>query len=425
MVSLGVVNARVPGRRKRSVGLRDTSPHGSRAASAATAVVLDAPFWDHRPAEPPASSACTAFPSAEAMSSPGEHLDRFFIVAVTLMVALAVADLAGGRDANMSAVLVVGPVLAAAGSRPGRVAVASVLALVASLGFALRDGLPPTAFSIRVGAVIAGSLIAIWVAAQREEREKTLTTVRHIAEVAQSTILVSPPSAIGPFRFAASYHSASEGARIGGDFYEVVARGNGARLVVGDVRGKGLDAVRMAAVAIWAFREAAEHLDEVEEVAAVLDRRLARQLGPEDFVTAIIADIDNDGGVCFVNCGHHPPLRLRKGAPADVSATPTTPLGLGPVPVRDMTHLAPGERLLFYTDGLIEARRPDGRFVDVDTLLADLAARPLDEVLATLTARMDAVVGGRADDDVALLVVEYVGNGTDARATARRSSRTT
>lgn len=264
-------------------------------------------------------------PSAHAMTPPAERLDRFFLTAVTLMAALAVADLVGGREANMSAVLVVGPVLAAAGSRPGRVGVASALALTGSVAFAVHDGLAPTASSIRVAAVITGGLIAIWVAAQREERERALTAVRHVAEVAQSTILVAPPRAIGPLRFAAEYHSASEGARIGGDFYEVVPKEDGARLVVGDVRGKGLDAVRTAAVAIWAFREAAERLDDIEEVATVLDQSLARHLGAEDFVTAIMADIDGQGRVCFVNCGHHPPLRLGRGAPAVVDADAARP----------------------------------------------------------------------------------------------------
>lgn len=363
--------------------------------------------------------------SADAMTPAGERLDLFFLTAVALMAALALADVIGGREANMSAVLVVGPVLAAAGSRPGRVAVASGLALVGSLAFGVQDRLAPTAFSIRVAAVITGGLIAIWVAAQREERERALTTVRHVAEVAQSTILVSPPRAIGPLRFAAEYHSASEGARIGGDFYEVVARADGARLVVGDVRGKGLDAVRTAAVAIWAFREAAERLDDIEEVAAVLDQRLARHLGAEDFVTAIIADIDGHGGACFVNCGHHPPLRLGRGAPVAIDAPPTTPLGLAPVPRRSLMQLAPGERLLFYTDGLVEARERDGRFVDVDTLLAGLGPGPLDQVLATLTARMHAALGGHADDDLALLVVEYAGDGTDSAGRSARAARKT
>lgn len=78
---------------------------------------------------------------------------------------------------------------------------------------------------------------------------------------------------------------------------------------------------------------------------------------------------------------------------------------------------------MFYTDGLVEARRPDGRFLDVDTLLAGLGRRPLDEVLVTLTARLQAALGGHADDDLALLVVEYAGAGNDVAARRARTVR--
>ena len=85
-----------------------------------------------------------------------------------------------------------------------------------------------------------------------------LATAREIAEAAQRAVLPEPAERIGGLEIAARYEAAQEGAFIGGDLYAVQDTPHGVRLVVGDVRGKGMGAVAVVAVLIGAFREAAE-----------------------------------------------------------------------------------------------------------------------------------------------------------------------
>src|SRR5690349_16553995 len=161
--------------------------------------------------------------------------------------------------------------------------------------------------------------------------------------------------------FASRYMSASRAALIGGDLYEVVQLPDSVRTIVGDVKGKGLDAVRLAAIVLGCFRESAETFPSIQEVATVLDTRLSRRLSTEDFVTAIIADFRPDGRLTVVNCGHYPPLIVRNGGTVETLVVdPALPLGLHPTPMPTSTQLQVGDRVLFYTDGLIEVRAADG-----------------------------------------------------------------
>jgi hypothetical protein len=85
---------------------------------------------------------------------------------------------------------------------------------------------------------------------------------------------------------------------------------------------------------------------------------------------------------------------------------PSTPFGLEPKPVPLRLRLANTDRLLFYTDGLVEARDPDGRFIELDTLLAGLAREPLASVLDRILMRLRSRAG-EITDDLALLLIEY------------------
>jgi serine phosphatase RsbU (regulator of sigma subunit) len=84
------------------------------------------------------------------------------------------------------------------------------------------------------------------------------------------------------------------------------------------------------------------------------------------------------------------------------------PLGLGADPTPVSVQLEPGARLLLYTDGILEARKPTGEFVELDAVLRPLAdGTQLSEVLPRVLEGLRAVVGGSLGDDLALLVAEY------------------
>lgn len=233
-----------------------------------------------------------------------------------------------------------------------------------------------------------------------------LETVTRIAEAAQLAILTPAPAQVGRISLAARYTSAAEQALVGGDLYEVVPRAGAVRLLIADVRGKGLEAVRNATIALGEFRAAAADLDRLTDVAAQLDRRLRSYLGPEDFVTAMLAEVSDDGLLELISCGHPPAILLRSHEVQHLSPDPSPPLGLGAPATALTVQLHEGDRVLLYTDGLIEARRPDRTFVELGPLLTPLQHGALPEGLDGLLAALRRATGGPLGDDLALLVMQ-------------------
>ncbi|MER6463642.1 SpoIIE family protein phosphatase [Streptomyces sp. NPDC001228] len=261
--------------------------------------------------------------------------------------------------------------------------------------------------------------------------DRRLASAREVAEAAQRAVLPEPAERIGGFEIAARYEAAQEGTLVGGDLYAVQDTPYGVRLVVGDVRGKGMGAVAAVAVVLGAFREAAEQEAALEAVAwgsprfersrelgeagAALAREGVRRGGVdtfEGFTTAVLAELPHgEGTVRVVNRGHPPPLLLHAdGTVRPVAASEAAlPLGMGELgawPDRAAERPFPsGAALLLHTDGLSEARDAHGRFFDPERGLADRAGTAPGALLARLAAEVRRHTGGRMADDMALLVV--------------------
>jgi len=251
--------------------------------------------------------------------------------------------------------------------------------------------------------------VAIETAATFEHQSERLAGVTLVAEAAQRAILAPPPARTGPVLLSARYHSAASEAQVGGDLYEVVRGPESVRLLVGDVRGKGLAAVRTATVVLGEFRAAAAGVGDVALVAREIDRRILPYLPDgEDFVTALLVDIRHDGTFDVVSCGHPAPVLLHAGGrvtPVELDHEP--PLGLGVDPVLAHGTLAAGDRMLLFTDGLIEARSPHGTFIDPTPLVAALGQADLDSALDELLLSLTREAGHALDDDLALLLACY------------------
>jgi phosphoserine phosphatase RsbU/P len=287
-------------------------------------------------------------------------------------------------------------------------AVATTFLLGMYHGFAGGPGNMAASVGMAFGVAVAGA-IAVTASRHRVDRETKLENITRVAEVAQHTILDTVPPSMDGLGLAVSYQSASADARIGGDLYEVTDTPWGARLLVGDVRGKGLDAVRLASRVLGCFRVVAHSEPDPARVMAALDSAVARAGGPEDFVTATVAQINPDR-LTLINAGHPDPVLLHDGTPELVPVHPRQlPLGLGADGTAATTRiLSPGDRLLFYTDGITEARNPStGEFFPL--LAAARAAfgrRTLGGGLAEIVRRLSAWTASTLHDDVALLAVE-------------------
>jgi serine phosphatase RsbU (regulator of sigma subunit) len=334
--------------------------------------------------------------------------DAWTAVAVVSILLVAVLDAVLGGE-GFEGVLLVGPVVASATISARRTARVVTLAVVAGIVTGIvHQRLDTLTQGIRVGGVLVVGALCVVAAHRRERRERVLQRVTRVAEVAQLAILRPIPARVGRVAFASRYLSAAEQAVIGGDLYEVVPSRHGVRVVVGDVRGKGLEAVHLAAQVLGSFREAAYAEDRLTEVAAAVDRAVCGQVALEDFVTAVFVEFRPGGEIAVVNCGHHPPLRVsRRSVQYLTPDEASPPMGLSPDFTVQVHRLARGDRLLLYTDGLLEARAPDRSFFElVPEVVDSLNRRSLDSALESLVAQVLRHAGGRLDDDMALLLAE-------------------
>jgi serine phosphatase RsbU (regulator of sigma subunit) len=251
--------------------------------------------------------------------------------------------------------------------------------------------------------------LALDIATTFRQQRKLLTDVTAIAEAAQLAILAPLPPRIGPIWLSARYVSAAEEAHVGGDLYEVVLAFDQTRLLIGDVCGKGLPAVRTATMVMGEFRAAATQEPDLTALAKRLDQQLRPWLDDKTFVTACLVDINAQGGFDVVSCGHPPPFHISGHGWRAVLLDPAPPLGMSSAPTPAHGQLRVGDRLLLYTDGLLEARlpTPDRQFFDPDTLQTLAASEPFDRVLDTILDRLRASTSQQLRDDLALLLVGY------------------
>lgn len=332
-----------------------------------------------------------------------------------VIAAVVVADLAVGRSIVLGLV-VVAPLLAANVTGPVITAGYGVVALLAGILLGVADdayveGDPLHAQLIRLTVIALMGVTGALLSRYRLAHERRLTQVIKVAEAAQRAILLPVPEELGAVRVAVHYESAASDALVGGDLYGFVLTPHGLRVLVGDVRGKGLDAVRMSAQVLAAFRERANDDRELPALLDHMDRTVARAAETdEDFVTAVLVQLTDDGKLTVANAGHPPPILLSRTSPRWLEPDPARPpLGLGGVGRALSVSMAPADRLLLYTDGLTEARDPrTRRFYSPQQIIQTISA--VTTVADALAGVRDAVLdwsGGVLHDDIALVLIEY------------------
>jgi hypothetical protein len=319
----------------------------------------------------------------------------------------------GVLDATAGVIVIslfsVAPLIAAAVAGARRTAVVAGATVTLALAAGRWHGITGEVnYWTRVAAVCAVSVMAVVVAGMRRRREERLARMTAIAQATQLALLPPLPPAMTGISIAARYRSATREASVGGDLYEIIPTAHGIRVIIGDVRGNGLDAIQLAGHVLSAFRRTAVAVPAMEQVAAEVSQALGPHLGEEDFVTAALAQITPTGGLTVVNCGHHPPLLRHCGDLRPLTdGKPGLPLGFDDDYTTFTADWSPGDRLLLYTDGLVESRDAHGAFLPADAIAVALAAHDCDQALDTLMTAAHRHTGGHAHDDIALLLLEH------------------
>ncbi|MFJ8976885.1 PP2C family protein-serine/threonine phosphatase [Streptomyces sp. NPDC102282] len=345
-----------------------------------------------------------------------------------LIAVVTVIDINVPPEVHLGPFLVAAPALTASFAGPRMTAFVGVVAVLAQAAVALaRSSITDLNHMYQIVALFLISAIVTFFARLRERNAAEMVQLRTVAEAAQRSVLRPLPVRSGPLHLASLYLAAEEGAQLGGDLFAAARTAEGTRVIIGDVRGKGLDAISGAAGVLGAFRALARQEGRLPGLVTRLDTSVAahridslnesggRSDDPglvEAFVTAAVLDLpDAAPELRLVSCGHPPPLLLRAGRVHALDATePGPPLGVGPLsevtPTEDAFAFRAGDMLLLYTDGVTEARDRSGHFYPLAERAASWTGLGPERLLEEARADLLRHAGGRLGDDAALVAVE-------------------
>jgi len=200
---------------------------------------------------------------------------------------------------------------------------------------------------------------------------------------------------------------------IAGDAFDYAAEESTLHFGITDGMGHGLRSTMLAGLAVGAYRHARRHGAAVPEIHEAVDQALVSYYGDDSFATGIIGTLALGTGRLEWSCAGHPPPLLVRGRKvvAELETQPTLPFGLGGgSPVLGSCDLEPGDAVLLYTDGVTEARAPDGELFGLERL-TDLLEREAasgqlpEELLRRLVrALLDHQASGLRDDATLLLL---------------------
>jgi serine phosphatase RsbU (regulator of sigma subunit) len=329
--------------------------------------------------------------------------------ALLLLGAIAAVELVDQERASFVGLFAAVPFLAAVFAYWPTVLAVGALATVVGMVYTGLDTGHGRSGLVNVLGIVLATGVAAAVARIRQRQADRIAELMRLAAVAQQAVLRPLGPQIGALAVAGRYISATAAADIGGDLYEALDTPYGVRIIIGDVRGKGLDAVRLASIVLGSYRHVAYERADLRAIVTDLDRAVARSVGDEDFVTAALVE-ERGGTLTIVNCGHPAPLLLRRGQVITLDPpAPAPPLGFMPVAQPRVERLEPGDRLLLFTDGLGEARREGEFFPTTDRAWRLLGHGTVGDGLASLETALIDWVHGHLDDDIALVLLEYAG----------------
>jgi serine phosphatase RsbU (regulator of sigma subunit) len=251
----------------------------------------------------------------------------------------------------------------------------------------------------RAGIAVAGARLA-------DERDR-------VADALQRELL--PPSlpTIAGWEVATMYEPAGVVNEVGGDFYEVFPAEDGWAVVLGDVSGRGAAAASLTAEARHTIRTAGTLSGDPTTGLSMLDRNLR---GRDDAALCSVAVVRipraNGGASASVHLAGHPHPMLIRGGSVEEVGTPGPLLGVVEDPEWPATRvrLEPGDQLVLYTDGVIEARRAGGERFGAHRLREALAGcESPEDAVARLREALQQFRGVSRQDDAAVIALRYAG----------------
>ncbi|MDO8588814.1 MAG: SpoIIE family protein phosphatase [Armatimonadota bacterium] len=239
-----------------------------------------------------------------------------------------------------------------------------------------------------------------------------------IAATLQRSFLPDIPAGVGDFEVAHVYRPAHKEAEVGGDFYDFFRiKADCYGVVIGDVAGKGLSAAVDAVMSKYMLRAFASEDHQPQQVLRRLNEALSHSLESSSFITLIFGILDVPARTLTFACaGHEPPLLYRSDGQTAEFRKPAGRVA-GALPEADYEtdtlQLNAGDCLLFYTDGVTEARNNGEFFRDIglrDAVLECLREKPIQALIDGLLQRVLDFAGGEVRDDIAMLAIRLTEN---------------
>jgi len=204
---------------------------------------------------------------------------------------------------------------------------------------------------------------------------------------------------------------------IAGDAFDYAAAGGALHFAIIDGMGHGIGSTMLTGLAVGAYRHTRRSGAPVPQIHTAIDEALAGYYGDDSFATGIVGTLAVDTGRLEWSCAGHPrPLLLRdRKVVAELECAATLPFGLGTgTPTVSSSDFEPDDAILLYTDGVVEARTPDGELFGLERL-ADLLEReaaseaPPEELLRRLVRSVLDYQGSGLRDDATLLLLQWTG----------------
>ncbi len=239
---------------------------------------------------------------------------------------------------------------------------------------------------------------------ERRRQAQVEMEIKSAREVQQVLVPEDVP-AIPGYSIASIYKPATE---LGGDFYQVIPLpDSGALVVLGDVSGKGLKAAMVVSLIVGTLRTLVEYTQEPAEILRGLNRRLIGRISA-GFATCVVLRVGANGDAVIANAGHLAPYRDGQELPVGGSL----PLGIVPDAEYDDVafHMQENETLTFYTDGIVEARNPQGQLFGFDRV------QELSRAGSSAVQIVDEASAFGQEDDITVLTLTRLAASEPARA---------